>query len=254
MQNWNQFYCPVKSVCKNVKILLHTQFQETKNEERRIFGPMRPLPVAEFLAVYHKTGFDLDGRLESTRSSFEMFEYACLMYVKYAQELPGFDKFGEEDKTSILKGYFRFILWAPIVSVTSCQNYSLIVSRTCGINFFVNVSLSIPGAKSSFWMLADYTTLDLESGLWTWPNYETFDKEGMSIRWFEPYYKKLLEIAEKLQKLHLTTGEENVLRAIVLFNPGKYICPVAFLCCHRLFSLFWKQILVYLMSTQPLKD
>ena len=70
-------------------------------------------------------------------------------------------------------------------------------------------------------MLADYTTLDLESGLWTWPNYETFDKEGMSIRWFEPYYKKLFEIAEKLQKLHLTAGEENVLRAIVLFNPGK---------------------------------
>ena len=86
---------------------------------------MRPLPVAEFLAVYHKTGIDLDGRLESIRSSFEMFEYACLMYVKYAQELPRFDKFGEEDKTSILKGHFSFIPRAPIVSVTSCQSDSL---------------------------------------------------------------------------------------------------------------------------------
>ena len=69
---------------------------------------MRPLPVAEFLAVYHKTGIDLDGRLESIRSSFQMFEYACLIYVQYAQDLPGFEKFGEEDKTSILKGLFQF--------------------------------------------------------------------------------------------------------------------------------------------------
>ena len=160
-----------------------------------------------------------------------MFEYACLMYVKYAQELPRFDKFGEEDKTSILKGHFSFIPRASIVSVTSCQSDSLTsCPEQVGVNSFINVFLSIPGAKSSFWMLADYTTLDLESGLWTWPNYETFDKEGVSIRWFEPYYKKLLEIAEKLQKLHLTVGEENVLRAIVLFNPGRYICYVTFLC------------------------
>ena len=36
----------------------------------------------------------------------------------------------------------------------------------------------------------------------------------------ESYSKKMFIIAEKLQKLHLTTGEVNILRAIVLFNPG----------------------------------
>ena len=73
-------------------------------------------------------------------------------------------------------------------------------------------------------MLADYPTLDLENGLWTWANYETFDKEGISVQSCEPYYKKLFELAEKLQKLCLTTGEANVLRAVVLFNPGKNVC------------------------------
>ena len=87
----------------------------------------------------------------------------------------------------------------------------------------MNVSLSSSGAKSCFWMLADYPALDLENGLWTWANYETFDKEGISIQSCEPYYKKLFQLAEKLQKLHLTPGEVNVLRAIVLFNPGKNI-------------------------------
>ena len=70
---------------------------------------MKTLPVNEFLAIYHKTGIDVDGRLQSIRSSFEMYEHACLKYFQYAQELPGFDKFGEEDKTSILKGYFSLI-------------------------------------------------------------------------------------------------------------------------------------------------
>ena len=73
-------------------------------------------------------------------------------------------------------------------------------------------------------MLADYPTLDLENGLWTWANYETFDKEGISIQCCEPYYKKLFELAEKLQNLCLTTGEANVLRAVVLFNPGMNVC------------------------------
>ena len=43
-----------------------------------------------------------------------MYEHACLKYYQYAHELPGFDKFGEDEKTSILKGYFCFILLTTI--------------------------------------------------------------------------------------------------------------------------------------------
>ena len=75
-----------------------------KDEERKIFGTMKPLPVSEFLEIYHRTGIDVDGRLESIRSAYEAFEYASLKYVEYAQELPGFQKFGEEDRLSSLRG------------------------------------------------------------------------------------------------------------------------------------------------------
>ena len=78
----------------------------------------------------------------------------------------------------------------------------------------------ILGAKSSFWMLADYPVVDPENGLWTCANYSTFNAEEISLCMCESYSKKMFIIVEKLQKLHLTTGEVNILRAIVLFNPG----------------------------------
>ena len=84
----------------------------------------------------------------------------------------------------------------------------------------INMNSFILGAKSSFWMLADYAVLDPENGLWTCANYSTFNAEEISLCTCESYSKKLFIIAEKLQKLHLTTGEVNILRAIVLFNSG----------------------------------
>ena len=84
----------------------------------------------------------------------------------------------------------------------------------------INMKSFIPGAKSSFWMLADYAVLDPENGLWTCANYSTFNVEEISLCTCESYSKKLFIIAEKLQNLHLTTGEVNILRAIVLFNSG----------------------------------
>ena len=58
----------------------------------------------EFLEIYHKTGMDIDGRIWFVKQSYAELEEACLKYIHYAQELPGFDKLGKEDQISILKG------------------------------------------------------------------------------------------------------------------------------------------------------
>ena len=69
-----------------------------------IFGQMKPLSVAEFLEIYHKTGIDVDDRLDSVKECYDSFELACSKYVQYAQELPGFTELAEEDRLSSLKG------------------------------------------------------------------------------------------------------------------------------------------------------
>ena len=65
---------------------------------------MDPIPVDDFLEIYHKTGMDIDGRLDGLKAFLPEFEKMCLKYVQYAQELPGFDKLGPEDQISMLKG------------------------------------------------------------------------------------------------------------------------------------------------------
>ena len=65
---------------------------------------MEPLPMHEFLEIYHKTGMDIDGRIWFVKQSYPEMEESCLKYIHYAQELPGFDKFVKEDQISILKG------------------------------------------------------------------------------------------------------------------------------------------------------
>ena len=77
------------------------------------------------------------------------------------------------------------------------------------------------GAKAAFWMLADFSVLDMENELWTWQNYDTYNKEEISIFFCESYSRQMFTIARKLQSFHLTDGEVNILRALVLFNPGK---------------------------------
>ena len=71
---------------------------------------MKLLPTAEFLDIYHETGIDVDGRLAAFKSSYEAFEYACVKYIQYAEELPGFEKFGKEDQISVLKGMMMYPL------------------------------------------------------------------------------------------------------------------------------------------------
>ena len=70
-------------------------------------------------------------------------------------------------------------------------------------------------------MLADYAVLDLENEIWTCANYDTFNKEQISSFVCEAYSGLMFTIAGKLQSYHLTDGEVNILRALVLFNPGK---------------------------------
>ena len=77
----------------------------------------------------------------------------------------------------------------------------------------------ISGAKSSYWMLADYSSLNIENGLVTSHNYVTVKREEFLS---EILVTGLFRIGEKLQKCDLTFDEVNVLRAIVLFNPGKH--------------------------------
>ena len=76
------------------------------------------------------------------------------------------------------------------------------------------------GAKSAFWMLADFAVLDIEKGLLTYQDFQTFNCEDSAICMCENYFSQLLVIAEKLQNLRLTEGEVNILRAVILFNPG----------------------------------
>ena len=69
-----------------------------------VFGKMETLPEQDFLDIYHNTGMDIDGRLEGFKAYYPELEKICTNYVKYVQELPGFDKLGAEDQLSLLKG------------------------------------------------------------------------------------------------------------------------------------------------------
>ena len=70
-------------------------------------------------------------------------------------------------------------------------------------------------------MLADYSSLNIENGLVTSHNYVTVKREEFLS---EILVTGLFMIGEKLQKCDLTFDEVNVLRAIVLFNPGNHKC------------------------------
>ena len=70
-------------------------------------------------------------------------------------------------------------------------------------------------------MLADYSSLNIENGLVTSHNYVTVKREEFLS---EILVTGLFIIGEKLQKCDLTFDEVNVLRAIVLFNPGNDKC------------------------------
>lgn len=65
--------------------------------------------------------------------------------------------------------------------------------------------------------MADYRSLDIENGLVTSHTYATVKKEEFLS---EEYVITLFHIGKKLQNCNLTDDEVDVLRAIVLFNPG----------------------------------
>lgn len=70
---------------------------------------MEPLPLNEFLEIYHRTGMDIDGRIWYIKRTYPEMEEACLKYIHYAQELSGFDRLSKEDQISILKGTLQLL-------------------------------------------------------------------------------------------------------------------------------------------------
>lgn len=79
-------------------------------------------------------------------------------------------------------------------------------------------------------MFADYPSLDVEKGLLTCQNYDTFSREEITAFFSENYTDKLFSIAGKLQSLNLTDDQVNILRAYVIFNPGKSLSTSHELC------------------------
>ena len=83
----------------------------------------------------------------------------------------------------------------------------------------------------SFWMLDDFRAIDVQRGLYTCENYETFTKQEIGHIFSEAYASNLFKLGEELQKLSLTSDAVNTLRAFVIFNPGEpvlcngYILP-----------------------------
>ena len=70
-------------------------------------------------------------------------------------------------------------------------------------------------------MLCHYPAMDIENGLLTCHNYLTFKEDDLAFFNSKEFTTKLFGIAGKLQKLSLTSDETNILRAFVIFNPGK---------------------------------
>ena len=79
----------------------------------------------------------------------------------------------------------------------------------------------ILGAKISYWMLADFPSVDVENGLRTIQNFDTLTKEEMERFFTKDYAKKTFAITEKLQQFDFSQDEINVMRAFVIFNPGR---------------------------------
>ena len=70
-------------------------------------------------------------------------------------------------------------------------------------------------------MLSDYPSMDVEKCLYTNQNYLTLNREEITYYFSEIYATKVFSIAERLQRLHLSPDEVNVMRAFVIFNPGE---------------------------------
>ena len=87
-------------------------------------------------------------------------------------------------------------------------------------------------------MFCHYPAIDIENGLLTYHNYLTFKEDDLAFFNSKDFTTKLFGIAGKLQKLNLTSDETNVLRAFVIFNPGKDPDHIQELVCTELYKLF----------------
>ena len=85
-----------------------------------------------------------------------------------------------------------------------------------------NTFLSV-GSKSSWSILGDYTSIDIENEIFTTQNFDTLIKEEMGKLFSKESTEKFFSLGKELYKLNLNQDQLNGLRAFVIFNPGKLL-------------------------------
>lgn len=84
-----------------------TLFQEYVKMRNAVFGPMNPLPYEEYVAVYCKTGIDIDNLRTKLAKCASKVEEALITLVEYAKDVPGFKALCTEDQINLLRGKYN---------------------------------------------------------------------------------------------------------------------------------------------------
>ena len=91
-----------------------------------------------------------------------------------------------------------------------------------------NTFLSV-GSKTSYSILGDYMSVDIENEIYTTQNFDTITKDEMGKLFSKKTASKFFSLAEQLIKLNLNPDQLNGLRAYLIFNPGKLLtCLLSF--------------------------
>ncbi len=78
--------------------------QEQKKLESKVFGQMQPLPLNEYLRIFHLTGMDVDNRQKALTKRYQSYTRRLETYISFARKLHGFRELCPADQISVLKG------------------------------------------------------------------------------------------------------------------------------------------------------
>ena len=76
------------------------------------------------------------------------------------------------------------------------------------------------GSKTSYSIVGDYTSVDIENEIYTTQNFDTITRDEMGKLFSVKSATKFFSLASKLKKLNLNPDQINGLRAFLIFNPG----------------------------------
>src|SRR6218665_239533 len=94
---------------KGCVVIFCDLIQEQRELRQEVFGPMKPLPRAEYAHILQTTGIDIDGRKEMFQAEMPHIEQSIRRFITFVKSIPGFSRTPVEDQISIIKSQPSFV-------------------------------------------------------------------------------------------------------------------------------------------------